>query len=165
MDEQESGSSTGLVIGIIAGGIVLVLVLLLIFGAGFFFIARQEMVFHEVAAPPMEAPPPAPPQAAAPAVQGRDRLVGGWDGKTLDGDQATLEFLADGTLQSTTRPEKGEPLTTKGRWDVVDESGDRLKLRRTAADNTDSVQDLRFEGADRFVIEGKGGGVYTRKAK
>ena len=175
MDEHEGGSSA-LIIGlIIGGGVVLLLVVLAVFGAGFFFMARHEDVaFAPVAAPPMAVPPmveegpapPAPPVGPALAAKGRDRLIGTWEAKTLDDGQATLTLLADGTLQlSTTRPEKGEPLKTQGRWEVIEDAGDRLKLRRTAADNTDSVQDIRFDGPDRFVIEGKGGGAYTRKVK
>ena len=173
MDEQESGSSA-IVIGlIIGGGVVLLLVVLAVFGAGFFFMAREAPppVGAPVAVGPVGGPmvaieQEAPPLIAPPAAEGRARLIGTWEAKTPDDGQATLQFLADGTLQlSTTQPEKGEPLKSQGRWDVIEDAGDRLKLRRTAADNTDSVQDIRFDGPDRFVIEGKGGGVYTRKAK
>ena len=177
MSDEQDGGSSGLMIGlIVVGGVVLVLVLLGVFGAGFFFMLREGPApvavapvapvaapwIQEEAVPP---PPPAPPVAAPQALKGRDRLLGVWEGKTLDGDETTLEFLADGTLQSITRPELGERLKAKGRWDVVEDAGDRLKLRRTAADNTDSVQDIRFEGPDRFVIEGKGGGAYSRIVK
>ena len=177
MSDEQDGGSSGLMIGlIVVGGVVLVLVLLGVLGFGFFFMLREgpapvavAPVAAPVAAPWIQEeavpPPPLAPPAPGQAVKGRDRLLGVWEGKTLDGDETTLEFLADGTLQSITRPELGERLKAKGRWDVVEEAGDRLKLRRTAADNTDSVQDIRFEGPDRFVIEGKGGAVYTRQAK
>jgi hypothetical protein len=180
MDEQEGGSSTGMVIGmIIGGGVVLLLVVLVVFGAGFFFLGQEANVaFAPVAAPAVApprpawvaedaAPPPAPPMALAQTVKGRDRLIGTWEAKTLDEGQATLEFLADGTLRaSATQPGKADGPKTQGRWEVLEEAGDRLKLRRTAADNTDSVQNIRFDAPDRFVIEGQGGGAtYTRKVQ
>lgn len=180
MDDQDSPSSALMIGLIVGGGVVLLLVLVMVFGASFFWLMPDERAFAPVGAPevvvreeaahehPMGAAgeaPAAPPAAPAPAGKGRERLVGTWEAKTLDGGQATLQFLADGTLQSATRPDKGDMLKTQGRWDVVEEAGDRLKLRRTAADNTDSVQDIRFDGPDRFVIEGPGGATYTRTAK
>ncbi|MCI0681603.1 MAG: hypothetical protein L0Y71_05835 [Gemmataceae bacterium] len=177
MDERESdqasGSSTGLLIGMmVGGGVVLLLVLLGVFGAGFYFMARNEAqvaqrqaAIAELVAPPAEEGPAPPAPPLAPAGAGRGRLIGVWEGKAPGGEAVTLEFLVDGTLQLATRPDKGDALTTRGRWEIVEEAGDRLKVRRTQADNTDAVQDLRFDGPDRLVIEGPGGAAYTRRAK
>lgn len=181
MDDQDSPSSALMIGLIVGGGVVLLLVVLMVFGAGFFFMARHaDVAVAPVAAPPMVAPPmveegpapPAPPVVPAPAVKGRDRLIGTWETKT-DAGHAIMQFLADGTLEfyntrpDFTRPNKlGMFKTQQGRWDILEEADDKLKLRSTPADNTDSVQDIRFDGPDRFVIEGKGGGAtYNRKAK
>lgn len=170
MEDQESGPSTGLGVGIIVGGLVLLLVLLGVFGVVYYFkakneaqLAKREALIGELVAPPEGPAPPAPRQELPPAGSGADRLHGVWEGKTLAGDNAILEFLADGTLKSTTRPDEGAALTTMGRWQFVEEAGDRLKVRRSLADNTDAVQDLRFDGPDRLVIEGPGGAAYTRR--
>src|SRR6516165_10161882 len=106
-DEQDSGSYSGLMIGLmIAGGIVLILVLLAVLGMGFWF-------FLDVGGPgpgpgpgPAKPPPVAMVEEKMPAVPAEanqkppnQRLLGSWEGTAADGGRFTLHFKEDGKLE------------------------------------------------------------------
>ena len=182
MEDHESSSSTGLIIGMIVGGVVVVLLLLGGVGA-FFFMAHSHMEEAHVHAADQEAlikelveemREPVPPVAAvpeprpepAPRVDAdvRTKLIGVWEEKALAGDPATLELRDDGSMELSALRE-GKKTTRIGRWELLEVKGNRAKLRRTNADNTDSVQEIMILGPDRFVSEGPGSAVYTRRLK
>lgn len=184
MDEHESSSSTGLIIGIVIGGVVVALLVLGGLGAMMWFFVghaahedavavhemheaaeKLEMAVQDLDAAVKEVAPPLAPQPE-PALAVRKRLVGVWEAKTFDEGQLTLELHDDGAMHLSALQPDAKKLDTKGRWEVLEINGDVIKLRRTAADNTDLVQDIRFENDNRFMIQGpRGGTVYTRQVK
>ncbi len=173
MDDQES--SSGLMIGMIVGGVAAVVLLgLVVLGGAFFWPSERTAVApaggpvvafgpgdEEVA---QAVPPIEPAPQPRPDVTAHNRLVGVWEAKTPDDGVKILDLRADGAMQVTMQGD-GKTLKRSGRWEVLEADGERVKLRRALADNTDSVQTIRFDGPDRFIMEGPGGGAaYQRRA-
>ena len=181
MDDHDSSSSTGLVIGMIVGGVVVLVVLLLFaLGAGFFFlrsgpvgapvavpVAAPAVVMEEGGAPPageggmvgglVGGPAGAPPRPF------RERLIGVW---AVDGSSSSLEIRDDGTLQVTKQePGKNAVVEPLERWDVIEEVGTRLKIRRSRAGGIAVEQRVLFQDDTSFTLEtADGAALYKRRA-
>src|SRR5262245_40446907 len=160
-DHRGCGGSTGLVIGMIIGGVVvLLLVVAMLFAAPYFFMARDMPVPEGedlVAVLDEEAR-----RAAAPEPddvrKARERLVGVWLGDDIGKRRPSLEFRADGTARwlwpSAAGPETME--AGDDAWEVKEADKDRLKVRFFANSNKELVYEhqLRFEGDDSLIIVG-----------
>jgi hypothetical protein len=193
MSEDEGGGSTGLVIGMIIGGVVVLLVIAaVVFGAGFLFMARDVdmpvgmeedvAVAHVPIDDPLVGIIKEGPLAKAPEPEdvrkARERLVGVWLGDDIGKRRPSLEFRADGTARwlwpSAAGPETME--ASDDAWEVQEAEKDRLKVRFFANLNKQLVYEhqLRFDGDDRLIIVGPltdarmivgkdGNAVYQRK--
>jgi hypothetical protein len=140
-----TGAAVGALVGIVLVAVVAVVVIR----------ARPEPEHGPTRAPTPATSDPKPAGRAA-----ADRLLGTWAMTTPEGGTASLEFLPGGVLKvSATRPGLNRALNETGRWEVVSESGDRFRLRRETAGGRASVDDARFDGDDRLVIEGPRGGA------
>ena len=174
MSEDEGGGSTGLVIGMIIGGVVvLLLVAALVFGAGFLFMARDidmpvEIEMEDVAVAPVPIDDPligiikeaAPAKAPEPEHirKARERLVGVWLGDDIGKRRPSLEFRSDGTARwlwpSAANPNGME--AGDDAWEVKEAEKNRLKVRFFDNLNKELVYEhqLRFDGDDRLIIVG-----------
>src|SRR5262245_63531158 len=162
-EEEDDGSYSGLMIGLmIAGGIVLILVLLAVFGMGFWFLD----VGGPGPGPGPAKPPPVDvveekmPAVAAEAEQKppNQRLLGSWEGTAADGGRFTLHFKIDGKLEiEAWRRDDPKKLgtTTISRWTIVAADETHVKLRNDLifdAAAPGPVHELQFEGDNRFTI-------------
>src|SRR6267142_4174734 len=103
-EEQDDGSYSGLMIGLmIAGGIVLILILLAVFGMGAWFLDVGVPGPGAAKPPPVavveERMPAVPEVEIAPRNPPVQRLLGSWKGTTKDGSRFTLHFKEDGRLE------------------------------------------------------------------
>jgi hypothetical protein len=142
-----------------AGAGVVVLLVCLIGGALFLMLLAAGVALVAYVYLRSQGPP------VAAAAGARDRLVGTWDADTLDGGKATLEFRPDGSLEvAATRPGQNKVVRLSGTWELVGGSGDRLRIRRASPGTAPRDDDVLFQGADQFTIQGEGGGLtYHRR--
>jgi len=163
--EEESGSYSGLMIGLmIAGGIVVLLILLAVLAMGSWF-------FLDVGGPgpgpgPAKPPPVAMVEEKMPAVPAEanqkppnQRLLGSWEGTAADGGRFTLHFKEDGKLEiEAWRRDDPKKLgtTTRSRWTIVAADETLVKLRNDLmifdAEVPGTVHELQFEGDNRFTV-------------
>ena len=167
MDRQES--STGLVIGMIIGGIVVLLLILGgLFGAGWFFMVTtqhnvmeaeralvaldkdlaemKEVIEADIKA---EAKAPMAPGKNGPAAN----LIGAWEAQEADGRKHGLEIRADGTLELvSTRPGDAQRQKTLGRWAFVEDGAKHITLRYTSIQDKGSVHDFILHDDHNLTI-------------
>lgn len=183
-EDQESGSSSGMVIGMIVGGVVvLALIVLVVLGGAVFwtFEARGPVGGPVAPAPVMvaeKAPPPGPvapgpggpvvePGGPAPAIQvekPREHLIGVWEAKTKDGGVAIMEFREDGTLHMTNKsPGKADLTEPAVRWEVRTAKDGFIKLKIDTVKGEPNDHVVRFFFDNRMEIETMQGRVYERR--
>ena len=174
MDEHDSSSSSGLMIGMIVGGVVaLVLIVLVIFGGAFLFWHREAAgpggpvmpgpVIVEEEAFGWPEPPVAPGVEQAPDPTER-KLIGVWDAKTPEGDVNTLDLRADHSGEGIAES-KGKRVTASLKWHLIRGNGE-TKLWRLPMQGVVDERPIRFLDDNRFVLEGPGGGAtYERRHK
>jgi hypothetical protein len=63
----------------------------------------------------------------------------------------SLDFAADGTMV-TTGEVQGQSFSTPGRWQVVSEEGELLKIQSTEEGGQTKDVNIEFEGSDIFYI-------------
>jgi len=177
-DPQEEGSSTGLMIGMIVGGVVaLVLIVLVALGGAFFWLRFDAgpapggpapmIAVGPIAEEVVEAPElPQLVEAKAPGIKvdnPREQLLGFWESKAADGRVAIMEFRADGTLQLSDRiPGKDDVKQPVVRWAVRHEK-EGIKIKIDTVQGVPNDHDLRFLDNDRMVIDTLDGVVYHRR--
>jgi hypothetical protein len=166
-EEEDSGSYSGLMIGLmVAGGIVLILVLLAVFGMGVWF--------FDVAGPgpgPSKPPPVAMVEEKMPAApefkieNPRKRLIGAWIATTVNGGRKSIDFHDDGTYRLLDQgPGEEEAVATTGTWKLeLDKERPNLKLIRIPDMGGRAELEIRFLDDDRFVHEGWDGSPYQRQ--
>jgi len=171
-EEEDSGSYSGLMIGVmIAGGILLLLILLAVLGMGSWF-------FLDVGGPGpgpgpglVKPPPVAMVEEKMPAVPAfkienpRQRLLGGWSATTFNGGRQSIEFRDDGTYRLLAQgPGEEEAVATTGTWKLErDKERPNLKLIRIPDMGGRAELEIRFTDDDSFVHEGWDGSPYQRQ--
>lgn len=162
-EEEDSGSYSGLLIGLmIAGGIVLILILLAVFGAGFWFLDVGGPGPGPAKPPPVavveERMPAAPEVEIAPRNSPAQRLLGSWEGTTEKGSRFTLHFQENGKLEidAWRRDDFKKPgTTTSSRWEIVAVDETVVKIRNDSIFEGAApgpVHELRFEADNRFMV-------------
>jgi hypothetical protein len=95
---------------------------------------------------------------AAEQKSNRKRLVGAWVADLGANGENVLDFRSDGQLYVTIDSPRDNPVheEQRGTWEVLSESGDRvrvrLKTRSSTGDNHDNTKDITFQGDDAFTV-------------
>lgn len=166
MDDHDSSSSTGLIIGLIIGGIVvLLLIAVAVFGAAFLFLAAPA----PVAAPPVAVAvavpgPEAVVEAAVPekgppfqdpkrVADEEAKLQGTWTATFPDGRTETWDIRADKTMETTTQRQGEADTKTKGIWTLTVDAGPGVSVWHVTDKGEKKHRSIRYLDENRLVIE------------